>query len=242
MPNPRVVAIAQARMNSSRLPGKALCVVAGQPLLAHHLRRLQRAQRVDQVVLATTGNPEDDPLATVAAELGVAVFRGDAQDVLGRFAAAAAAHRAAVVARTTADCPLLDPELVDQVIDSFLAADPPVAYAHLDVRVFPRGLDVEVFSVTALQEAARQAREPHEREHVTPYLYQRPEIFRCQGVGHGGAPVAGRWCVDEPADLALMRHLLPRVPLDCGWREVCRILDSHPEWRTLNHGVAQKTF
>ncbi|TWA87424.1 spore coat polysaccharide biosynthesis protein SpsF [Azospirillum brasilense] len=244
---PRVVCISQARMTSTRLPGKVLIEAAGKPLLAHHLGRLARCRTLDALVLATTVNGTDDPVAELAAALGATVFRGDEQDVLGRFAGAAAMAGADVVVRVTADCPLIDPALVDRVVSAFLDAAPPLDYLSLDVTRFPRGLDAEVLTRAALDTAAAGATEPAEREHVTAHLYRRPERFR---VGAPLAPEDGsvidqRWCVDEEADLELVRRLLgallPENP-DFGWQDCCKVLRDHPEWADLNGSVRQNTL
>lgn len=245
--NPRVVCISQARMTSSRLPGKVLMEAAGAPLLAHHLARLGRTRLVDAVVLATTVNATDDPVAELAARLGVGVFRGDEQDVLGRFAGAAEAFGAEVVVRVTADCPLIDPALIDEAVGRFLAGrgdTPPMDYVNIDTGRFPRGLDAEVFTRRALDEAAREAVAPDEREHVTLFLYRRPQRFRLGPPVQPPMPLPPhRWCVDEPDDLALIRRmleaLLPGRP-DFGWQDCCSLLESNPAWPEINRGVAQR--
>lgn len=244
---PRVVCISQARMTSTRLPGKVLMEAAGQPLLAHHLGRLARCRTLDGLVLATTVNGTDDPVAELAVALGVPVFRGDEQDVLGRFAGAAAMAGADVVVRVTADCPLIDPALVDRVVTTFLESVPTLDYLSLDVTRFPRGLDSEVFTRAALDEASAFATDPTEREHVTAHLYRRPERFR---IGAPLAPEDGsildqRWCVDEAADLELVRRLLgallPENP-GFGWQDCCKVLRQNPEWADLNGSVRQNTL
>ncbi|TWA55396.1 spore coat polysaccharide biosynthesis protein SpsF [Azospirillum baldaniorum] len=244
---PRVVCISQARMTSTRLPGKVLMEAAGRPLLAHHLERLARCRTLDALVLATTVNGTDDPVAELARSLGVPVFRGDEQDVLGRFAGAAAMAGADVVVRVTADCPLIDPALVDRVVAAFLEPAPPLDYLSLDVTRFPRGLDSEVFTRAALDEASASATDPAEREHVTAHIYRRPERFR---IGAPLAPEDGsvldqRWCVDEAADLELVRRLLgallPENP-GFGWQDCCNLLRQHPEWADLNGSVRQNTL
>lgn len=244
---PRVVCISQARMTSTRLPGKVLMEAAGQPLLTHHLGRLARCRSLDALVLATTVNGTDDPVAELAGSLGVPVFRGDEQDVLGRFAGAAAMADADVVVRVTADCPLIDPALVDRVVTAFLGSVPPLDYLSLDVTRFPRGLDSEVFTRAALDEAAANASEPAEREHVTAHLYRRPERFRIGAplVPEDGSVLDQRWCVDEAADLELVRRLmgalLPENP-GFGWQDCCKVLRQHPEWADLNGSVRQNTL
>ncbi len=250
---PRVVAISQARMTSTRLPGKVLLEAAGKPLLVHHLERLARSRGLDAVVLATTGNATDDPLVACAAALGVPVFRGDEQDVLGRFAGAAAMAGADIVVRVTADCPLIDPALVDALVDAFLAGRgevPPLDYRSIDSTRYPRGLDAEIFMRAALDEAAANALDPAEREHVTPYIYRRPDRFRL-GPPLGPPPsppgdgVEQRWCVDEPADFELVRRLLealyPTNPA-FGWRDCCELLRRNPDWVDINRAIRQKTL
>mgnify|MGYP000898461938 CR=1 FL=1 len=241
----KVVCVAQARMTSSRLPGKILMTAAGKPLLQWHLERLQAAKRVDQVALATTSNLSDDPVAELAEKLGVFVFRGSEHDVLGRFAGCAAACGADTVIRVTADCPLIDPALIDDLADAF-AATPTIDYCSIDVGRFPRGLDAEIFAYSSLAQAASEAQEPFEREHVTPFIYRRPDRFRL-GAPLGpppGAPppLAGRWCVDEAADLELIRLLLAELPPDgvFGWRDVCMLISQNPDWADVNRDVAQR--
>ncbi|WP_372399263.1 glycosyltransferase family protein [Azospirillum sp. HJ39] len=257
MGRPRVVAISQARMTSTRLPGKVLMPAAGRPLLAHHLERLARTPGLDAVVLATTVNTADDPVAACAEGLGIAVFRGDEADVLGRFAGAAAMAGAELVVRVTADCPLIDPVLVGRLIATFLGGqcdDPPLDHLSIDSTRYPRGLDAEIFPRRLLEEAAANAADPAEREHVTPYIYHRPDRFRLGAALAPDAPAdladleglaEQRWCVDEPADYELVRRLLeallPANP-GFGWQDCCKILRDHPDWMDINRSVRQKTL
>ncbi|PWC90499.1 spore coat protein [Azospirillum sp. TSH100] len=252
MGKPRIVAISQARMTSTRLPGKVLMPAAGRPLLAHHLERLSRTPRLDAVVLATTVNTTDDPVAACAQGLGITVFRGDEQDVLGRFAGAAALAGADLVVRVTADCPLIDPALVGRLIATFQQSQP-LDYLSIDSTRYPRGLDAEIFPRRLLDEAAATATDPAEREHVTPYIYNHPDRFR---LGMALVPDISadpadswlegqRWCVDEPADYELVRRLLEALlPSDpgFGWQDCCRTLREHPDWVDINRSVRQKTL
>lgn len=246
---PRIVAISQARMTSTRLPGKVLLEAAGKPLLVHHLERLARSPGLDAVVLATTVNAGDDPLAACAAGLGVPVFRGDEQDVLGRFAGAAAMAGADLVVRVTSDCPLIDPALVGALVAAFLkgrAETPPLDYQSIDTTRYPRGLDAEILTRAALDEAAARATDPAEREHVTPYVYRRPDRFRLgKPLAPASDPGAHRWCVDEPADFELVRRLLETlrpVNPDFGWQDCCKVLRDHPDWMDINRAIRQKTL
>lgn len=240
---PRVVCVSQARMTSTRLPGKVLMEAAGRPLIEHHLGRLRRARNLDAIVLATTVNRTDDPLVAAADRLGVPVFRGDEVDVLGRFAGAAAMMEADVVVRVTADCPLIDPELIDALIE---ARTDGADYLWIDVTRWPRGFDAEVFARDLLDEADRNATEAYEREHVTPYIYRRPERFR---LGPPLGPAPGEWttpcrlCVDEPSDLELVRRLIeeiePTKP-NFGRHDLRDLLERRPDWAAINRDVAQK--
>ncbi|MBP2230501.1 spore coat polysaccharide biosynthesis protein SpsF [Azospirillum agricola] len=251
---PRIVAISQARMTSTRLPGKVLLEAAGKPLLVHHLERLRRTPGLDAVMLATTVNATDDPLVACAGALGVPVFRGDEQDVLGRFAGAAALAGADIVVRVTSDCPLIDPDLIGALVAAFLKGreeTPPIDYRSIDVTLHPRGLDAEILTRAALDEAARLATDPDEREHVTPYVYRRPDRFRLgvplapAGGSHGGSHGGYRWCVDEAADYDLVRRLLERLyPVNprFGWQDCCKILAEHPDWMDINRSIRQKTL
>lgn len=247
MDKPRVVAISQARMTSTRLPGKVLMPAAGRPLLAHHLERLSRTPGLDAIVLATTVNATDDLVVECAQSLGVTVFRGDEQDVLGRFAGAAALAEADLVVRVTADCPLIDPALVGRLITAFQEGQP-LDYLSIDSTRYPRGLDAEIFPRRLLDEAAATATDPAEREHVTPYLYRRPDRFRLGQALVPEVPVNPtdqRWCVDEPADYELVRRLLeallPSNP-GFGWQDCCRTIREHPDWVDINRSVRQKTL
>lgn len=240
----KVVCVTQARMTSTRLPGKILMTAAGKPLLQWHLERLLAAKRVDQVALATTANAADDPAAELAEKLGVFVFRGSEHDVLGRFAGCAAACGADTVIRVTADCPLIDPALIDDLVGAFAAA-PAWDYGNIDVGRFPRGLDAEIFAYSSLAQAAAEAQEPFEREHVTPFIYRRPDRFRLGapvGPPPDAPPPGYRWCVDEAADLELIRLLLAELPTGgvLGWRDVCMLISQHPDWADVNRDVAQR--
>ncbi|MFX4219518.1 MAG: cytidylyltransferase domain-containing protein [Thalassobaculum sp.] len=239
-----VAAVIQARMTSTRLPGKVLMPAAGRPMLAHQIDRVRRAANVDTVCIATTVNVEDDPVAALAEREGVAVFRGSEHDVLDRFVRAAESAGAAVAVRLTGDCPLTDPALVDAVVATFRGGNPPVDYATNSFpRTWPIGLDVEVASMAALRLANAEATDPYDREHVMPFLYRQPERFRIAGFPAPEDLSGYRWTLDERSDYDLLVHILEALLPDnpsFGWRDVIALLDAHPEWRTLNAGVGQK--
>ena len=237
-----VVAIIQARIGSSRLYGKALADIGGRSMLARVVRRVRRARLVDRVEVATTTGAADDRIVAECGRLGVACFRGDAEDVLDRYHQAAVAARADAVVRVTADCPLIDPELIDGVVRAFLDWQPDFA-ANTLRRTYPRGLDTEVMTAAALARAWREARKPYERMHVTPYLYGHPEFFRLAAVAGGAVDLSsGRWTVDTPEDLEFVRTVYRRLGVDGAfwWRDVCRLLAREPSLAVVNRGVRQK--
>jgi spore coat polysaccharide biosynthesis protein SpsF (cytidylyltransferase family) len=163
----RTVAIIQARMGSTRLPGKVLMDLAGEPMLVRVVNRVRRAERLDEVVVATTASPSDDPIFEGCRQRGWAVERGSEKDVLDRYYRAARAHHADVVVRITADCPFVDAGLIDQVVGAFLGGGYDYVSNVLEPRTYPRGLDVEVFRFSALEKAWQEDRDPSWREHVT---------------------------------------------------------------------------
>lgn len=208
-------------MTSTRLPGKVLMDLAGRPALAFMLERVRRAQRIGRIVVATTVNRADDAIAAVCAQMDVEVFRGDELDVLGRYLGAARWAEAEVVMRLTADCPMIDPEVLDDAVKIFSGGNHDYV-SNCNIRTFPDGLDVEVFTVAALHEADANAQHPFLREHVTPYIRGiRKELgagnFR---IGHLLAPADFghvRWTLDTAADLDRIRELIAALPPDFGW-------------------------
>jgi len=201
-----ILAVLQARMSSTRLPGKVLADLCGAPMIARQIERVRRAERIDRLVVATSEEPADDPLAALVETLGVPVFRGSLTDVLGRFAGAVAAFGPAEhVVRLTADCPLADPAVIDAVIARHLETGADYTSNVLEHRTFPVGLDAEVIRAGALAEAAAEATDPHDHEHVTPFLYRQPHRYRLAGLTQTADEGEVRWTVDCPDDLAFVR-------------------------------------
>lgn len=232
-----ILAILQARVSSSRLPGKVLLPLLGQPMLARQLERVRRARLIDTLLVATSEDVSDDPIEALCAAAGVACYRGRLDDVLDRYYQAALAYRPRHIVRLTGDCPLADPGLIDAVIAYYLES----GCAHVsnggEPPSFPDGLDVEVFSFAALETAWRETRLGSEREHVTPFIYKHPERFR---LGQYRSPVdlsALRWTVDEAADFELIsivyQTLYPAKP-DFDSADVLRLLEARPELKTIN--------
>jgi len=203
-----ILGVLQARMSSSRLPGKVLAPVLGAPMIARQIERLRRCRRIDRLVVATSDQPGDDPVAETCRTLGVDVHRGALDDVLDRFHGALRAFGPAeAVVRMTADCPLADPALIDRVIATFLDGGYDYVSNTPAVRTFPHGLDVEVMRAEALETAWREGHDPYEREHVTPFIYRRPERFRLGFVSDAPNLAHLRWTVDLPEDLDFVRHV-----------------------------------
>ena len=234
-------------MGSTRLPGKVLLDIAGEPMLARVLGRAGRAHTLGELVLATTTDHADDPIVELCRLRGISSYRGHPTDVLDRFYRAAQRFGAEVIVRLTGDCPLLDASVVDQTVQAFLEAEQPVDMAANRFpgdRTFPIGLDTEVCSFAALERAWREARAPHEREHVMPFLYDPPGRFRVLHVRGDRNLGDLRWTVDTAEDLEFVRqvyaHFSPRE--DFGWTEVLDLVDAHPEIASINAHVPHKSL
>ena len=237
-----IVAIIQARMGSSRLPGKVSMDLGGETVLGRVVRRLQRSRHISKIVVATTTVPADEVMVAECDRLEVVCFRGEEQDVLDRYYQAARANAADAVVRVTSDCPLIDPELVDETVEVF--RDEHADYAsNVFPRTYPRGLDTEVFSFDALDRAWREAREAHQREHVTPYLYEHPQIFKLASLSGAADYSRYRWTLDTLEDLELLRTIYSRFHGrdDFSWKEVLRLMEREPELAELNSQVLQKS-
>lgn len=233
--------IVQARMGSSRLPGKVLELIQGRTMLARVCDRASRATLVDELLVATGNTAQDDPVAEECRRLGVACFRGSEDDVLDRFHYAAQWRDAELVVRITADCPLIDAALIDEVVAAMFVHRPDYASNTLR-RTYPRGLDVEVMTAAALARAWRDARQPYERTHVTPYFYRNPQLFQLYSVTGEEEMGHWRWTVDTREDLALVRAVYRRLG-DAevfSWQDVCRTLAREPSLADLNRHIPQK--
>lgn len=239
----RVVAIIQARMGSTRLPGKVLKDIGGQTMLARVVRRTQQAASVDEVVVATSASATDVPIVSECSRLDVPVFRGDEEDVLDRFYQAAQVHNAQAVVRITSDCPLIDPSVIDKVVYAFMTTQPDYACNILE-RTYPRGLDTEIMSLSALGRAWRGATDVYQRVHVTPYLYQNPDLFRLLSVTNAQDYSGYRWTVDTLEDLVFVRAVYEGLGNhnQIGWQDVLCLLQQNPALVDLNRSVQQKAL
>ena len=237
----RTVAVIQARTGSTRLPGKVLLPLLGEPVLTHVVRRVSRARRLDEVVVATTLHPGDDPIEALALENGWPVVRGSEQDLLARYLQAARTSAADVVVRVTSDCPLIDPGLIDDVVEARRADDADYASNTLPPRTYPRGLDVEAFTTDALERAGREDADLASREHATPYLYRNPDRFRLLAVRGSSDESQHRWTLDTHEDYALIERLYDALGSDdFAWTDALAVITAHPDWSDLNRHVPQK--
>jgi len=236
----RTLAFVQARMGSTRLPGKVLADIDGEPMLARVVERAAAIPGVNVVVVCTTELEQDDALVELARARSWLMFRGSEDDVLDRFAGAARAHQADVIVRITSDCPLLDPEVSGRVLAAFCAGQPRVHYASNTMhRTFPRGLDTEVVRRDALDAADAEDRDPALREHVTPYI-RRSGRFVLQDVVDTEDHSNLRWTVDTPEDLRLVREVYHCLGGAAGYPEVLALFARRPELASWNAHVAQK--
>jgi spore coat polysaccharide biosynthesis protein SpsF len=260
--SPRVIAIVQGRMDSSRLPGKILADVAGQPMLSRVYIRTSRAVTVTEVVFATTTDSSDDPVAEYCDFAGIPFMRGSQYDVLDRYYQAAREFNANVVVRITADCPVIDPDLIDDAVNTLLGSEYDFVANRLPPpfgRTYPIGLDTEVCAFAALERAWKDARQTFHREHVMPYLYEGVELSSVsrqlsEGVSPRGFKIAQlhhttdfgeyRWTVDTPADLEFIRQVFARFDGrdDFSWVEMLDLVHAEPGLMKINAGVHHKTL
>jgi spore coat polysaccharide biosynthesis protein SpsF len=241
----RVVAIVQARMSSTRLPGKVLMDIGGMSMLARSVRRLSRAKSLSEVVVATTIEKSDDPIVEQCEINGWKCFRGSQEDVLDRYHSAATLFKADSVVRITSDCPMIDPGMVDAVLDEYFKWGGDVDYLSnmIPRRTYPRGLDTEVFTFDALDLAWKQDTDPSLREHVTQYILRHPDTFRIRGIMNDIDYSSMRWTVDTPEDLRFVRTVLENFQNDqFTWKEIVEFLQARPEILEINKEIRQKAL
>lgn len=239
-----IEAFIQARMGSTRLPGKILKPVLGKPLLEFLIERLSDSKEINEIVVLTTHATVDDPIVAFCKERKILYFRGSEDHVLDRYYQAALQRKPDGIVRITSDCPLIDPDVVDQLIKIYRNEYPKFDYVSNALeRTFPRGLDAEVFSFDALKKAFQNAVYPEEFEHVTVYLYRHPELFKLKNVAHIPSLSHQRWTVDTPEDFALIQLILENLyPIQPQFRlnDILELLSHHPEWIKLNAHIEQK--
>ena len=255
------VAIIQARFSASRLPGKVLREIAGEPMLVHVVERTLSSKMVDDVVIATTTESSDDVVVELCKTRSYPTYRGSQHDVLDRYYQAARQHNTDVIVRITADCPVIDPAVIDKTVNAFLGrsetdfskpgktTDFPHDFAANRLpppwgRTYPIGLDTEVCSFDGLKLAWNEARLPHQREHVMPFFYEQPERFRILHVTHEPDYGNLRWTVDTPEDLDLVRQIFDNFPgcTDFSWLEILDLFEQKPELALINAKVQHKHY
>ena len=236
----RVVGIIQARMSSRRLPNKVLLPLAGQPVLAHVVRRTLACPLIDDVWVATSTDPNDNAIENWAEGFGVHCARGSLNDVLDRYVQTARWAKAGAVVRITADCPALDPQTLTEVVQGFLSGSYDLYGLSGE---FPDGLDCCVFSRAALERAWAEAKLPSEREHVGPYIENRPELFKLGGLNKFDGMGLGhhRWTLDEPEDYELLTRIFNSFPPKAIFHaeDVLDLLHKNPDWLEINKQIGR---
>ncbi len=240
-----VIGIIQARMGSKRLPGKVLKDIGGEPMLVRVVERAQRASTLDRVVVATSVDPQDDPIHEVCESCSYQCYRGEPLDLLDRYYQAAKEYGANAIVRITADCPMIDPAVIDQTVRAFLVADPPLDFVANRLprnRTYPIGMDTEICSYKALEQAWREADQPYQREHVMPYLYEVEDRFRVAIVESDVDLSHHRWTVDTDEDLEFVRAVYDRFDNrdDFTMDDVLQLLAAEPELMEINREVRHK--
>jgi len=236
-----IVAIIQARMCSTRLPGKVMKDISGKPMLWHVIYRVKYSKLINKIVVATSTNKEDDIIENFCKENRILFYRGDEEDVLKRYYEAAKIYNGNKIVRITSDCPLIDPEIVDIVIKEHLKDG--VDYTSNTIeRTFPRGLDTEVFNFETLKRANEMAKEKYQREHVTIFIYENPHLFKIKNVRNFKDLSHLRWTVDEERDLIFVREIYKRLYKGNIFfmRDILEVLEKEPDLKRINEMVKQK--
>ena len=238
----KISAIVQARMTSTRLPGKVLMSIEGKPMLWHVINRLGYSKKINEIILAIPDTKENDCLEEFAKKEKIRYFRGSEEDVLARYYETAKKFKANVIIRICADDPLIDPQIVDEVIMEHLRSDADYT-SNVLKRTYPRSLDVEVMTFQALKKSYQEAKEAPDREHVTLYIRQHPEKFKRTNVENSKDLSSFRWAVDEEKDLEFVREIYKR--LYQGGRiflmeEIVKLLEKKPQLLEINKNIKRK--
>lgn len=235
----QVIGIIQARMGSTRLPGKTLIDICGKPLLEHILDRVQKSPKIDKFVIATTDNIEDKLIVNFSARRGISCFCGSEEDVLDRYYQCAKLYKADIIVRITADDPFKDPVVTDRVIGEILESN----YDYVSNTIhptYPEGLDIEVFTFEALEKTWREATTALDREHATPYMWLRPDIFKLKNIEYEKNLSYMRWTLDTPEDLAFTREVYNKLYMPGKlflMQDILNLLEEHPEIQQINANV-----
>lgn len=240
----KVAAIIQARMGSTRLPGKVLKKVLGKTLLDYQIERVKRAKTIDEIIIATTTKESDDPIAQICQQLSIPYYRGSEEDVLSRYYEAATKFNVDVVVRLTSDCPIIDPNIIDKVVEHYLENKDRYDYvSNTLTRTYPRGLDTEVMLYEVLKRVHEEAKELVYREHVTAYIYHHPDQFRLCNVSNEKNESKHRWTVDTEEDFELIEKIISKLyPENTYFNmdDVLKLIDENPTWIDINSHIEQK--
>ena len=235
----KIVAIIQARMGSTRFSGKVMAPICGTPMIEYLLERVKKSDRIDKIIIATSDAPDDEPFAKHIEKLGYTVFCGSVNNVLDRYYRAAKKFDADIIVRITGDCPLIDPTIIDTVINKLLIENSDYA-SNVMPPTYPDGLDTEAFTFKALEQAWREATTPMEREHVTPFIKQSTTLKKVN-LTHSTDESNHRWTVDEPEDLEVVSKVFENFHpcRDFDWQEVLTLSKEHPEWFIANRNLVR---
>jgi spore coat polysaccharide biosynthesis protein SpsF len=240
----RKLIIAQARMTSTRLPGKVMKIVCGKPLLEHFINRLKRVKSADQIVIATTINDIDNQIVDLCKKLDISYYRGSEEDVLGRYYEAAVEYGGDVIIRITSDCPVIDPDVVDYLIDFYMKNLKKYDYVTNTLkRTYPRGMDTEIVSFKALKEAHFNAYDPFDREHVTLFIRNRPTQYRRHNIKYSSDLSRYRLTVDTSEDMELIRRIFESLYVEnpeFSMKDILSKMAANPDWIKINSYVKQR--
>lgn len=237
-----IVAIIQARMGSSRLPGKILLKLKGKSVLYHVIERVKASRDINRIIVATTEKYEDDVIIDESLKYDVDTYRGSEYDVLSRYYQSALNFSADIIVRITSDCPLIDTEIISKAIRAYIEQDCDYVSNTIE-RTYPRGLDVEVFSFKSLSRAYKNAMHPEEREHVTPYIYKNPSLFKIASFQNEIDYSDYRWTLDTPEDWMLIEQIYEKLYMEgeiFNWTSVLKLVEGHPELSLINAHIEQK--
>lgn len=237
MTKSRITVIIQVRVGSQRLPKKVLKKILGKPMILYVLKRVKRIKNIEQIMIATTIQKEDDIIVKIAKENGIAVFRGSEIDVLDRYYNCAKKFNADPIIRITSDCPLIDPFLVDDILEFYMKHNFDYV-SNTIVPTYPDGLDIEIFSFKTLENAAINAKMRSEREHVSPYIKNHPEKFKLFNYKNENDLSNYRWTVDEEEDLLFVRKIYSKMKPDVvfKYQKILELLSSFPDLLKINQG------
>ena len=242
----KVLVIVQARMSSTRLPGKIMMEVCGKPLLEHQINRLKGVSTADEIVVATTTNSIDNIIIDLCKKLNISFHRGSENDVLGRYYEASIKYKGDIIVRITSDCPVIDPDVVDHIINFYIKHKDKYDYVSNTLfRMYPRGMDTEVFSFKVLKETHVEATKQEDREHVTSAIYQQPQRYSLCNVPYDSDESHHRWTVDTREDLELITLIYEALYYqnpDFSLGDILNLMESNPDWLSINAHIEQKHY